>query len=122
MIQVCNFEIIFRFTIGNPDFTLTLDEVFEIVLPDRLLFWKTNQIAEIRKPSCGSMSNGNRVAEVTMIPFCVLNSSDGNPWRFHSPIVGASASISISLRLSVNGISCKVIFFCHPSISLERNS
>ena len=92
------------------------------------LFSFSRLVIQILPWPCGSISRGNLVALVTIIPFCVDNSSDGSPYKiindiqfldqesckncgkikpckFHSPMVGSSTSILIIFRSSVNGIS-----------------
>lgn len=72
--------------------------------------------------TCGSMSSGKRVAFVTMIPFCVESSSFGNPWRFHSPMVVASVSMSKRFSFWEYGIFRFESSFFHASRSCVLKS
>ena len=53
---------------------------------------------------CGSIISGHLVLCVTMMPFWMLNSSDGSPSCAQSPIVPASAMNDVIARPVVNGI------------------
>lgn len=54
---------------------------------------------------CGSIMRGQRVPRVTIMPFSVLNPSDGNPWIFQSLMVGGSTRNSFTSRFGDVGIS-----------------